>query len=43
VKRLGIQDIYHCEIGDREMLRSLDGIDVNSVSQKIIKWLESRS
>jgi len=43
VKRFGIQDTYHCEIGDREMLRFLDGMDVNSVSQKIIKWLGSRS
>jgi transketolase len=43
VNRFGIQDTYHCDIGDREMLRFLDGIDVNNVSQKIIKWLESRS
>lgn len=43
VKRFGIQDTYHCEIGDREMLRSLDGMDVNSMVKNINKSLKSHS
>lgn len=33
VKRLGIADAFRCEIGTREDLRTMDGIDVESVAR----------
>ena len=33
VKRLGIPDVFHCEIGSREDLRALDGIDLEGVTR----------
>lgn len=41
VKRLGIPDTYRCEIGDREYLRSLDGISVDKVCKTIIDMIGS--
>ncbi|MBF0235475.1 MAG: hypothetical protein HQK65_20940, partial [Desulfamplus sp.] len=43
VKRLGIQDTYHCEIGDRESLRALDGIDLKGITETIYKWIGSNN
>ncbi|MBN1359575.1 MAG: hypothetical protein JW993_03235 [Sedimentisphaerales bacterium] len=39
VKRIGMRDTYHCEIGDRESMRALDGIDLNSATETICQWL----
>lgn len=39
VKRIGIRDTYRCEIGDRENMRSLDGMDLNSITETVCQWL----
>lgn len=39
VKVFGIRDIYRSEIGSREMLRTLDGLDVPSISRATLQWM----
>jgi transketolase len=41
VKRIGIRDTYRCEIGDRESMRSLDGMDLDGVTETIGRWLSA--
>ena len=40
VKMLGIPDKYRCEVGSREMLRSLDGTDVTGIVKSIMEWTQ---
>ena len=40
VKVFGIPDTYHCEVGSREMLRSLDGLDIPSLSKTVLEWMQ---
>lgn len=37
VRILGIPDRFRCEVGGRETLRALDGIDVNSITNTILE------
>ncbi len=39
VKIIGIPDVLRSEIGDRERLRSLDGIDTKSIVLRIREWI----
>ena len=39
VKIIGIPDVLRSEIGDREMLRSLDKIDTKSVVSRVEQWM----
>lgn len=41
LKRLGIPDIYRCEIGDREELRSMDGLDVVGITKTVSYWMSA--
>lgn len=40
VKVFGIPDTYRCEMGSREMLRSLDGLDVPTISKTVLGWVQ---
>ena len=40
VKRIGINDAYRLEVGEREWVRSLDGLDVQGITQTILDWIE---
>ncbi len=40
VKMFGIQGIFRHEVGSRDFLRRLDGLDVQSVAEKIRSWLK---
>ncbi len=40
VKRFGIDDKSRSEIGSREWLRKLDGLDIPSVSKAILEWIK---
>lgn len=40
VKRLGVPDVYHAEVGGREWLRGLDGLDVAGVTASVRRFLE---
>lgn len=40
VKVFGIPDKYRCEVGSREMLRSLDRLDVPSISKTVLRWMQ---
>lgn len=40
VKRLGIQDIYRCDISDREGMRALDGLDLEGVERAVCRWMD---
>jgi len=39
VKIFGIPDVFHCEVGDREYLRSLDKLDTSHIVEDIKNWL----
>ena len=39
VKRIGIDDKYRLEVGSREWVRSLDGLDVPSITETILDWV----
>lgn len=41
IKILGIPDICRREAGSREMLRSLDGLDISGLSKAILEWCKS--
>ena len=38
VKRIGIPDNYHLELGTREWVRALDGLDVAGITNTILEW-----
>lgn len=38
VKVFGIPDVYRSEVGSRDMLRSLDGIDVAGICRSVSAW-----
>ena len=40
VKVFGIPDTYHCEVGNRETLRALDGLDIPSLSNTVLGWIQ---
>lgn len=40
VKVFGISDKYRREVGSREMLRSLDGLDILSISKTVLEWMQ---
>ncbi len=40
VKVFGIPDKYRYEAGSREMLQSLDGLDVPSISKTVLEWVQ---
>jgi len=40
IKIFGIPDTFRCEVGNREELRSLDGINVSRVVENIKNWLK---
>ena len=40
VKRLGVPDIYHPEVGSRDFLRGLDGLDVPGIVASVRRFLE---
>ncbi len=39
VRRLGIQDRFHPEIGNREEMRALDGIDLEGLESSLFSWI----
>ena len=39
IKIFGIPDKYQCEVGSREWLRLLDGLDVASISKAVLEWM----
>jgi transketolase len=39
VKRIGIQDTYRCEVGSREDIRALEGMDLEGATEIIGRWL----
>lgn len=40
IKMFGIPDKYQCEVGSREGLRLLDGLDVASISKAVLEWMQ---
>jgi len=40
VKVFGIPDKYRCEVGSREMLRSLDRLDVPTICKTVLEWMQ---
>ncbi len=40
IKVLGIRDKFRSEVGSREWIRSLDGLDIPSVSKAILEWIK---
>ena len=40
VKRFGIPDRYCIEVGSRNMIRQLDGLDVASISRTVLEWVQ---
>jgi transketolase len=39
VRRLGVPDVYHPEVGSRDWLRALDGLDVPGITASIRRFL----
>ncbi|MEI7989541.1 MAG: transketolase C-terminal domain-containing protein [Chloroflexota bacterium] len=39
VKRIGIPDNYQLEVGNREYVRMLEGLDVEGITRTILNWL----
>ncbi len=39
VKSFGVPDVFRREVGSREMLRCLDGLDIPTLSKEILKWI----
>lgn len=43
IKRIGIPDQYRLEVGSREWVRSLDGLDVPGITRSILQWIEGHN
>jgi len=43
VKRIGIRDTYRCEIGDRESMRALEGLDLEGVVETVLQLVDENA